>query len=323
MPILAYLPDDPGPVDPGDPGTPPALLRTRIAAIWTPPYGDAITLTDCSGGIDWLTGRSGEDMPPFEWTEDENVDYDGSVIRGVRATPRTLTLPILLKVEGPFTQWRPLHQRFLKALNPLRDDGVMTYVMPDGSSRQLFCRYKQGAEGDAIRDPRGLWWRVYATQWRAVDPYWYATTPQTVQWGVPEAGSFFPILPVQLTSSRVIGDATLDLAGDVPTYGVWTITGPAAGVATLRSVTLGRTVSLNLTGAYELGAGESVTVDMRPGRVSITGPDGPDDNWWPARAGLPQPFSLEPGLNNLQIAVAGATTATQVTLVYQPKWFSA
>lgn len=318
MPILFTPPTDPGGGGPTDPG---GSAGPKIQAIWTPPSGDPIMLTACADGIDWLAGRSGEDLPPFEFTVDDNVGWDGSTVRAVRATTRFLTLPMLLHVQGKFDEWRPLHQRFVGSLNPMVGDGVMTFVMPDGTSRQLFCRYAKGAEGDSIRDPLNLWWRVYAAQWRADDPWWYSTTPEVIGWDVGGSGPFFPILPVQLVSSRVVGATTLDLAGDTATYGTWTITGPANGTATLTNASIGRTVRLNLTGFYQLADGQTVTVDMRPGERSITGPNG--ENWMDARIGLPQFFAVSPGINQLTLAVAGATTATRVQFAYQPKWLTA
>lgn len=318
MPIL-YTPVA-GPGEPQNPD-PGGSTSTRIQAIWSPPVGDPIMLTACPDGIDWLPGRSGEDLPPFEFVTSENVGYHGATILGVRATTRIQTLPLLLHVQGPWSDWRPLHQRFVKAMNPLAGDGILTYVMPDGTSRQLFARYSKGGEGDAISDPAGLWWRKYAIQFRADDPWWYSTTPEVVGWDVGGPAGFFPLLPVQLTSSRVIGDTTLDVAGDIESYGVWTITGPANGLATLTNVGQGRSVRLNLTGTYQLGAGQTVTVDMRPGSRSILGPTG--QPWLNARVGIPQFFDLAPGLNQLTLAVAGATTATRVRFTYQPKWLAA
>lgn len=292
----------------------------RVRAVWTGGNGDEIHLTDCPGGVDWLTGRGGGDLPPFEQTEDDVVDGDGSVIRGVRALPRTYLLPLAVKGED-FTAWRALHQRIARSFNPLTGDGQLRIQQPDDTSRILTCRYNGGAEGDSIVDPDGrYWYRVWGAKLRAVDPWWYAALSQTIHFGAPGTTPFFPILPLRLSRSQVLGEATLSLDGDVRTWGVWTIHGPADGTAVLRSATLDRSITLDLTGDHALAEGETVTVDMRPGRQGIRGPAG--EAWWSARVGVPSMWWLQPGVNDLSLSVAGGDEHTAVDFEYVPRFLT-
>ena len=292
----------------------------RVRAIWTAPSGEDIHLTDCPGGIDWLKGRGGGDMPLFEQLEDDVVDGDGAEIRGVRALPRTYLMPIAVKGED-FDAWRALEQRVLQLFNPLSGDGRLTIVQPDDTRRILTCRYAGGAEGDSIVDPGGrYWYRIWALKLRAVDPWWYATEPTTVTFGAPGTLPFFPLLPVHLSRSQVLGEATINLVGHVRTWGVWTIHGPANGPAVLRSETQGRQLTLDLTGEHELAAGQTVTVDMRPGRQGVRGPDG--SPWWSARVGNPEMWELQPGTNTIRLEVAGGDTTTRVEFSYTPRYLT-
>lgn len=321
MPILAVV-DEEVPPPSGPPETGP-----RVHAWWTGANGDEVHLTDCSAGIDWTDGRSGEDLPPFTVTEDAMPEGDqpAAVIRGVRAAPRLVTLPIL--VHAPTNAaFRTRQQRLIRAFNPIPGDGRLRYLQPDGTTRVLTARYDSGAEGSGIQDRAGLWWRLWAVQLRAVDPYWSSLEPESLTFGSGAGAGFFPLLPVTLGSSSVLGETTATLAGDVRTWGVWTIHGPANGVTTLRNTTLDRTVTLNLTGAHELDEGETLVVDMHPTRARITAytvaePDGA--NWFSARVGVPQMWPLEPGDNDIELAVAGATSATSLTFEYTPRWLAA
>jgi hypothetical protein len=307
------------------PGLPPEEApSTRVVIDWAAPDRTVIRLTDCPGGVDVGRDRGGEDMPPVEFVEDMVVDGDGSYPRGVRATPRTILLPIIVHAEDHAT-WRAIHQHVAKCLSPFSSGGVprlgqLRYWQPDGSVRHLECAYAGGAEGSGINDRRGLFYRLWAAQFRAFEPWWWGETQSVSWWHDPGTG-FFPIMPVELATPSVLGTLSLDVAGDVETGPIWTITGPADGDVSLESVTLDRVLTLDLSGSYALSAGQAVTVDMRRGHQAITGPAG--TSWWAARVGTPQMWQLQPGVNDLEISVTGAATGTHVDLTYSPKYLTA
>jgi len=309
---------------PPEPPVPVEAPAYRIGAQWLAPSGAVLNLTDCPGGLDIGRNRAGEDMPTPAFVEDDLVDGDGSVPRGVRAVPRTYVLPLLVHAED-HTTWRALHQHLLRSLSPWGANGVpqlgrYRVHQVDGTWRELRCAYSGGAEGEGINDRRGLWYRAYAVLLRAFDPWWYGPG-HIVSWQESEVGPFFPILPVSLGSGSVLGASDLEVAGDVPTSGVWRITGPADGTATLRSETLDQELVLDLSGAHELAAGQTLTVDMRKGQQSIKGPGGA--SWWSARVGTPQMWQLRPGVNSVSLTVTGAGPGTLVELTYEPRYLTA
>lgn len=319
MPILMpqlVTPD----LEPGT-ETAPAFRNT---AEWITAEGDVLGLVNCPEGIDIGRNRAGEDMPTPGWVEEDLVDGDGSTPVSVRAVPRTYLLPLILH-KRDHAAWRALHRQVTRALSPFGPNGaprlgVLRLWQPDGTWRELRCGYAGGAEGEGLNDRAGLWYRSYVIALRAFDPWWYSSAV-TVSWRQASVGPFFPILPVALGSSTVLGSSTLDVDGDVATAGVWTITGPADGEATLRSETLGLELVLDLSGAHELAGGETVTVDMRRGHQAIRGPDG--SSWWSARVGTPQMWPLIPGTNELSLTVTGATAATVVEMTYEPRHLTA
>lgn len=318
MPILAVLDTPEEPVPTGPPEGEP-----RVHAWWRGGNGDEIHLTECPAGIDWLDGRGGEDLPPYEVTEDTlpQGDQPYGVVRGVRAAPRTYTFPLLIHNPGN-AGFRTRQQRVLRAFDPTTGDGRLRLLQPNGDERSLTARYSSGAEGSDIQDRAGLWWRVYAVQLRALDPYWSSMQPKTLTFGGGgDGGAFFPLLPVRLAASSVLGETTAQVEGDAPSWGIWTITGPANGITTLANTSLGLQVKLNLTGDYELAEDEQLVVDMRPARPRIVGPDG--DSWYGARVGVPQMWPLLPGPQDIELAVAGATGATSLRFDYVPRWLAA
>jgi hypothetical protein len=321
MPILA-VPDEVVVPPSGPPEGGP-----RVHAWWTGGNGDEVHLTDCPNGIDWTDGRAGEDLPPFTVTADvmPEGDQPAETIRGVRAAPRTLTLPLLVHAESN-AAFRVRQQRLIRAFNPLNGEGTLRYLQPDGTTRVIRALYESGAEGDSIRDRVGLWWRLWGVTLTARDPFWSSLAAERLSFGNGAGVGFFPLLPVTLASSAVLGETTATLAGDVRTWGVWTIHGPADGLVTLANVSLGREVKLQLSGAYELAEGETVVVDMHPSRARVTAytaaePDGV--NWYGARVGVPQMWPLKPGANDIALSVTGATSATSLEFAYTPRWLAA
>lgn len=308
-------PDGPGgPAEPADPAT-----FGRVTGTWSSPDGEVVILSDCSTGVDWLAGREGEDMPPFDVYEDENIDTDGSSIRGVRATPRTVILPLLVH-KARYAEFRDIHQRIARAFDPFRGDGTLTLRQPDGVTRQLTARYSSGLEGRDIADPYGKWWRIYPLALRAVDPWWYDTAPRVLTWRASsgQAGFFEgPFFPLKLSGSAVLGAAVANNVGDAPVHGVWTITPPYTGMQLINETT-GKAITLN---GAEIADGPDLIIDTRPGRQSIR--DSTGQNLWGTRVGTPTLWPLVRGVNVIELAVSGTSAATEVRFEYTPRRLTA
>jgi hypothetical protein len=113
----------------------------------------------------------------------------------------------------------------------------------------------------------------------------------------------------------VLGITPIDNPGEVDAWPVWTITGPAT-VITATNVSTGQSFVLTKT----LAAGELVTITTQ--RPTVRGPLGENLvnalNWpscylWP----------LIPGTNQVNFAVAGASTGTAIELSFYPRWAGA
>jgi Phage tail protein len=305
----------PTPAPPPPPVTDPAVIPNGLAPLapayqWIDAAGAVHTLSD-PGSVGVLLGAKGLLMPGIALIEVETPFLDGSRITGVRMPARDIELPVLLEAADVMvlrTQLRAM----AGWLDPHRGDGTLRVTAPDGSQRDLTCRYAGGLESatDDVAQAGPNWW-VVALTLRAADPYFYATVPTTNVFTTAAPVPFFPFFPLRLSESSVISSARPNNAGDVEAWPVWTVTGPATSL-TLGNTTTGDSLSLTLT----LGVGDRVVIDTRPGKKSVvlTTAAGVTSN---ALGGLTPTSSLWPlaiGFNDLSIAMGGSTTQSQVRL---------
>jgi hypothetical protein len=118
--------------------------------------------------------------------------------------------------------------------------------------------------------------------------------------------------------STSVRDATfagspIQVDGDTQTWPVWTIIGPATSVTLVQESNGKR---LELVG--DINDGSTVTIDTRPRQQAVY-----DDSGQNLMGRLSPGFSffpLDPGRNDISVAVAGADAGTAVSLTYVPRW---
>lgn len=250
--------------------------------------------------VQW--GASGRFMPPVDMEEEQVPGQPGSRLRDVEHGPRDFVLPLWIGDSSP-AALRLLIRDLVGKMDPTRGPGRIRVTSTAGDQREITCSYSSGLDlvekfGDA-----GPEFQRAPLVMRAHDPYWYAVSEVVHKWGPGEPSTFFPLPPIRLSSSEVFADVTVDAVGDAPeTWPVWTIQGPGADVV-LRNVTTGKSLTLDIA-----LAGESVTIDTRPGRKLITLSDG--TNLW---GEVVMPSSLWPlkrGLNAIRVEMASAVAST-------------
>nr|WP_306283713.1 phage tail domain-containing protein [Streptomyces sp. Termitarium-T10T-6] len=146
-------------------------------------------------------------------------------------------------------------------------------------------------------------------------PYWTGGEV-TTEWKNGTGGDFFPILPLVVGDSQVLGSVTVDNDGDDDAYPVWTIKGPATTV-TLTNVTTGQTLALTRT----ITGADTIVIDTRERQQTalLNGVT----NLWPDLSDDSSLWPLETGVNDLSLTVAGSTTDTSVRMTYQPRYLAA
>jgi hypothetical protein len=196
--------------------------------------------------------------------------------------------------------------------------GTLVLARPDGTSRQVRVYCTDGPDqGDDDVTKSGLLWSTYVITFQALDPYFEDGDSIDREFGVYTAPGIPPMPPIQLAPASLLGDTQVENTGDADSYPVWTITGP--GQPTISNTTTGRSFGLNVS----LGSGEVVIVDTRPTAQSAI--DGVGANRWPdlVKSSPRDLWPLLPGMNQINLNMAGSGAGTKVVLSYTRKWLRA
>ena len=263
-------------------------------------------------------GRAGAFMPPVRFSEDTIPYSHGMRVKSATFGPRELDLPLYL--SGPSEDALRLAIRaFLSKLDPIGDDGRLRVTRPDGTARELYCRYSRG--GELVEDTRNYGitsCRTILTFRAANDPLWYDTTPVSLTFVAGTAVAFFPGTPFLLSPSAIFSSPfDVNNIGDAETWPIITLTGPGSNIV-LRNLTSGE--KLEFLSSFALTAGQTLTIDTREGKRTVTRNDGTkhydkltvDSTMWP----------VYKGINSLQLDMTATTVASSLTLTYFKRYFS-
>lgn len=296
--------------------------RKRIT--WTGPRGDTFVLTDENAGMGSLQGRSGFGLAPTTLTLDD-LDSGGGLLRSIHAGPQVVHIPLAVWADDSTTfyaRYDALAASFQHVRNGQTTPGTITVQRPDGQARSTSAYYQDGLSPTEWVNRKGA--TLTDLQFLAPSPYWYGETiTYRVTYPDPAGFPFFPLLPLRLAPASVStgGAVTILNPGDAPSWPTWTITGP--GTPTLTSLTRDQTIVFTTT----VPAGRTVTIDTRPPSLApdtaLTAVDDTGANWWPNLEQFPQLWPLEAGPNSVSLAMAGATSDTEITLSFAPAYGTA
>ena len=311
MPILVptAIPEPP-------PGVPWPTRVNEMPSVWfTDPAGLVTKFSDWSNGWVLQPGAKGLDMPAYNITQDESPGIDGYAVRQVRAGGKDIALPIAFWADDSRAAYLTRRRTLIRSLNPKRGEGTLTVAQSDGSARTIGARYTAGLEGDESLDAAGARWCIGVLTFACPSPFWLGAEV-TTEWRAAVSGTFFPILPLVVGDSQVLGAVTVDNDGDDNAYPVWTITGPATSVS-LTNVTTGEVIVLTHT----ITVGDTIVIDTRQ-RQQTAVLNGAT-NLWGDLSDASTMWALEPGLNDLTLTVSGSTSNTRVRMTYQPRYLAA
>lgn len=250
---------------------------------------------------------------PFGFKTFEVPLVAGEVVTSVDVQPRIIDIPVLV-TESTRQQFIETMRALVTAMNPQRGEGFLRYGHEHNSTRELKCRYVGGLEGDG----NGKGWSpstgVVILSFRASDPFWYSAGWEGQQFTLSTPVTFFPFFPLRLTQTDVFSTADIVNSGDAEAYPVWTITGPTSGVV-LKNVTTDEELSLSIS----LGSGVSLVIDTRPGIKSVTSSG---ENYFYTLSSTSVLWSLQRGMNSLQVEMTGADANSLVDLQYRVPWLS-
>lgn len=273
--------------------------------------GDRYEWIGPDGGVTALAVRDpkrGRGMPPIAFTLEPVPEQAGARIREVRHDVRPVDLTVLLSAADE-AALRAKVRNLLVAMDPVRGDGRLRCHPANGApARDLVCRYRQGLELEET-DPE---WMPVVVTFLAADPYWRDATETLVEFGAGR--QFFPFFPLEVSPETTLGTSEVRNDGDVDAWPVWQVVGPGDNPS-IRNDTTGEVVALT---GVTLAAGETVTIDTRPGIKTVTGPGGV--NLYPNLTLASTLWPLIRGPQSITVDVANTTGASRVNLLYRRRY---
>ena len=275
--------------------------------VWIDPDGSTLTFSR----VEWdIRGRW---FPTIVVDEETVPGQPGGRLREVRHGPLEFALPVWVEAASD-TALRTALRAATYALDPTRGLGTIRVTAPGGDQRDLQCICVDGLSmTEKLGESSTPVAQRLVLAFRALEPYWRATSPTSVSFSSTTPPSFFPIFPLRLSASEVLVDSAVSNTGDVDAWPVWTITGPGSAVV-LRNLTTGATTTFS---GLSLGVGETMVIDTRPGYKTIAKGDGTNLWTYLASGSL---WSLRRGSNAIRLEMAGTTAASGLSLSYYVRY---
>jgi len=250
----------------GAPSLPPAVDHpdwSGMEMTWTGWDGTQWTVSDRSQGVVILAGVRGLNMPPTRRFVSRTGSLHGSRSRGWTTDEREVFWPVKVFNKEGSTAWLAHERAFFNTMHPGKFGTWTVKQSGGGSSRSLDIKYKDDGGKGFETVPSITGWQYYDLYLVAEQPFWRGTPVRGI-WRVSPPQDFrndgshtdrvFYISP-----GSTMVNATMDNAGDVETWPVYTVIGPSTS-ATVGGVTV----------PFEVPAGKAVRIDTAPGPLSQT-----------------------------------------------------
>lgn len=306
---------------------PPVLRPQQVFTIsWTAPGTGRVTQFDARGltpeQFITLPGVAGFDMPVFTAYKDTSPGYDGEINRGFRKEARDVSIPIDMTAPDRAT-YKQMRNDLFTDLNP-RDGvpGTLTVTDVDGTTRSLTCFYASGLEGALDDVKQGQSWMQATIDFHAPDPDWLGIEIAPAASSNPDPTTvkgWFPFLPIQLSSTQVLGRTSVTNMGQGDAYPMFVITGPCTSVH-LTNLTSGLSIDID----QALSTTDTMTISCTPGSKSVYMNGSTNllpkldltletQDLWP----------LKQGVNDVDFELAGLSTATTLSFTYRERYLAA
>lgn len=287
--------------------------RPLVSAFRLVSSAGQVTLSeDPYGMLDDPQGLTGVAFEPDLAT---SPSFDGAVLRSERPIvgQLDLLLPVIITTRDAQAAAAAAAE-IRRVMGLYVEDSRVEVVLSDASTRTLRVRRWQDSSDSWHPMTWVHEWRKLPLRLRALDPWW-SGDPRSITWVPAEAGgSFFPILPVRLSASAVLGEENpVQVGGDIDTWPTWTFAGP------FDSVTVTRGDGLSFSVDEPLGVGETLTVKTDPresGRVWHSS----DGNWWQYLSPGSQLFPLRAVGDAVEVAAVASGAGTSVSVQWSPRY---
>jgi hypothetical protein len=280
--------------------------------------GSTWNLMDRTSPVHLLGGMGGLHLPPATNRWATTARRSGRRWKDVVRDSREFTMTLRVgDADAPFRtgdEWRDLDSQFWRALST---DATARLVFND--QRELRFRLGDDNDHDYPKDPALYGKAVYSIQCVADRPEWLGG-PQTSTFSfAPVDGSSYygPVKgpPFVISAPSTSVTAAIVNLGDLPSYPVWRIVGPATSVA----IGVGDDV---IPIPFGLASGQQVVIDTE--NETIT--DGDGNTLWPQMGTATVSFAPVPPGGAVPIVIgmadSDATSRIEITLVprYRRAW---
>lgn len=276
--------------------------------------GDTIPF-DSSQGYTLTSGLRGLGIAPTA-VRIQNSAGDGGSWRSTRRAVREFDFPIIITGENRSDVELKL-RRLASALSDRTSAPYLRAVYSDGNGPfEIEVHYTGGAETVFGSDANSNFAR-WAITLQAPDPYWTSIDSESLFLGSdPDPRGLLPKLAaLQVKSSQVIGEFTVENSGDVDAYPTWTFRGP------MDSVTVTAPDGRSFSYTAEIAETETVTIDTKTGRVVNQA----GVNKYSSLGASPKLFSIPAGISVVNVEADGTSPgiagvgATLITCSYKPR----
>lgn len=287
-----------------------------------------VTITDPSG-VDWPLdgtggfwegrGRKGYHGATYQHYRNESPAVAGAFWVGVRALPRELFLPIVIR-DTDRNAFLAKRRKLAAAISPVKGACILSTAWPDGSVRRIVARYVDGLDaGEQGPGAYGITVMKYGLRFIADEPYFYSDRENTVWSLSPATRTELPIpgtdgLFEVVSSPLLAGGVTISNPGDVESFPEWTFSGPFTRIVA-ENTTLDLTWTIEHTAATTT---DKLFLNTSPGESALV--DGAGTNMWTKLVDGYQLWPLAAGDNTINISLDGPTTGSSATLSYRPRY---
>jgi hypothetical protein len=281
---------------------------------------DLIQFIDPTGAVVPLPvlegGPSGRFMPILRRSDDVIPGQAGVRRLSVDDGDREVSIPVYVEADALNTALGNLAY----TLDPTRGVGRLRFTNQTTGEQRIFrCRYSEGMSFSEDYASEGL--QLLALTFTSEDVPYLEDVDTTEESFVAASSTastpWFPlILPFSFSVSEVFATREIVNGGHKPTYPVWTVQGPGNQL-TITHAETGK--AIKLTGAaFTLAAHQTVTIDTRPRRKTVTRSD--DAVMFNALSDDSEMFPLLVGPNTITVEMAGATSDSVVTCSFVRYW---
>lgn len=281
-----------------------------------------IWISDDGTTLEWPfqpRGLEGRGAPPVSIVSTPLPSH-GEMVSRRRWEARPIYLPLTL--AGLPAPLRTQAREWVRGV-AAAEGGTLRVISVVGDTREIRAHYAGGAEWSEG------WNRAHRVtlQLLAPWPFWQDGSDQVLSWNAAAAGKWFPIpkpsgVYIRLAGSVLQGQSITN-DGDVDAWPVWTITGPAtansSGSPSISITNLDTGEAIEL--ARDLGTGERIVVDTRPGAKTVVDQSGA--SLWEAVQPGASLFPLRRGVNRIQVRIEDPQSQTRVSARWRRQWLTA